>query len=205
MGNMTAEDRRKIKQNLPKTHLSSRHIENCCLVPDRLNMLESFPQNGIAAEIGVAYGEFTREIVQRTKPSHLHLIDTWDSHRYQDGLAAIHAEHDDAIRTGAITIHIGTSIAVLPTFFDHYFDWVYIDTDHTYQTTWAELQLAERKVKPGGLIAGHDFCVGNIITPWPYGVIEACLKFCVDYHWGFKFLTMEVHGHQSFALAKLPK
>lgn len=68
-------------------------------------------------------------------------------------------------------------------FEDSFFDWVYIDTDHSYCTTWNELLLCNKKVKPDGLIVGHGFCTGNVVTPVPYGVIEAVNKFCVEYNW----------------------
>jgi predicted O-methyltransferase YrrM len=39
---------------------------------------------------------------------------------------------------------------------DEYFDFVFIDTGHTYELTKAELRLWWRKVKNGGALAGHD-------------------------------------------------
>jgi hypothetical protein len=41
---------------------------------------------------------------------------------------------------------------------DDFFDWVYVDANHTYQFVVRDLRLYHRKVKPGGVLAGHDFC-----------------------------------------------
>ncbi len=83
------------------------------------------------------------------------------------------------------------------------FDWIYLDTDHSYETTLSELRLAAPKLKPGGLLAGHDYCTGNVITPVPYGVVEACHRFCVEAGWRFRFIALEERGRNSFALARL--
>ncbi|MGO8484993.1 hypothetical protein AB9F39_38295, partial [Rhizobium leguminosarum] len=51
-------------------------------------------------------------------------------------------------------------------------DWAYIDTDHSFELTWQELLICEKKVKRTGRIAGHDFCTGNKVKPIVYGVVE---------------------------------
>lgn len=201
---MTPEERTAMKAKMPKTRLSDEHVRNCRLVPDRLMMLDAMPKGGVVAEIGVAFGDFTKEITERCRPDELYLVDTWDTPRYQEGLQKIRSAHAEAIDAGRVKIHHGMSVKVMPELPGETFDWVYIDTNHSYETTMEELKEASRIVKPGGLICGHDFCNGNILLPWPYGVVEATLKFCVDFGWEFRFLTVEHHGHQSFALSRLP-
>lgn len=47
-------------------------------------------------------------------------------------------------------------------------DYVYIDADHHYEPVCRDIDAWLPKVKPGGIIAGHDFC------PYTgYGVIQA--------------------------------
>jgi len=158
------------------------------------------PQQGVVAEVGAAFGDFTREIVSRNNPRRLHLIDAWDSPRYEGGLRQIRETFADQIAAEAIIIDRGLSVNELPKYPDGYFDWVYIDTDHSYQTTLQDLRISAAKVKRDGFIAGHDYCSGNVIRPWPYGVIEACHQFCIEEGWRYAFLTLEFHGYQSFAL-----
>lgn len=40
---------------------------------------------------------------------------------------------------------------------DSYFDWIYIDDDHTYDGVLADLELCARIVRPGGFVAGDDY------------------------------------------------
>jgi hypothetical protein len=91
----------------------------------------------------------------------------------------------------------------LQQFPEAYFDWLYIDTDHSFATTARELEIAMHKVKPSGRIMGHDFCIGNVVTPVVYGVVQACNKFCVDHGWRYEYLTLESHGHFSFSLKRI--
>jgi hypothetical protein len=166
-------------------------------------MLGFMRKDAVVAEVGVAFGEFSREILNRCTPNQLQLIDAWSTERYQKGLEQVRSDLHDEIEAGQVTIHQGLSTEVLPEFDDGTFDWVYIDTNHTYATTLLELEIADKKVKSGGRIAGHDFCSGNVIKPVPYGVVEAVTKFCGDRDWQFEFLTLESHGHFSFSLMKL--
>ena len=191
------------KSDLPQTVLEHVHTRNCRVLPTRMHLLGCLPRGGVAAEIGVAFGNFTNEILERNKPEKLHLVDAWETGRYQQGLEQIHKRFSDQISCGAIEINKGLSTDRLPEFPDGYFDWVYIDTDHSYATTRNELRLAAKKIKPGGYIAGHDFTSGNPTKALSYGVIEACNEFCVNEGWEYAYLTLEPSGHFSFALVEL--
>lgn len=197
------ESRRGYKASLPAAALQPKHTQNCRVLPDRETLLLSIPSNGVCAEVGAAYGDYTALILALNKPMALHLIDAWDSDRYRSGLQQIQDKFKFYIAQDRLHIHQGYSTQQLTTFEDSFFDWVYIDTDHSYRTTWDELLLCNKKVKPDGLIAGHDFCTGNVVTPVPYGVIEAVNKFCVEYNWQYEFITLESHGHFSFCLRRL--
>lgn len=199
----TTEDRAKMVAAMPVARLSNYHTENCKLLPNRGELLHRIPSGGIAAEVGAAFGDFTDEIFKRNRPAQLHLVDSWASERYQQGLADIKTKFSDKIEKDALKIHQGLSIEMLPGFENEFFDWVYIDTNHSYGTTWKELVLSHSKVKRDGRIAGHDFCTGNVVAPVVYGVVQAVTRFCVDYGWQYEYLTVEHHGHFSFCLKRL--
>ena len=195
--------RRKYKNSMYSPDLQAIHTDGCAVLPSRTELLRCLLAGGVAAEIGVAFGDYTAEIVSINKPSRLHLVDAWDSERYQAGLQSIKVKFASEITAGAVVIDQGYSTDVLEKFPDGYFDWVYIDTDHSYETTYKELILSSRKVKRGGQIAGHDFCTGNVVKPVPYGVIEACNRFCVEEGWRYQYLAMASGGHMSFSLISL--
>jgi hypothetical protein len=195
--------RRALKQSTPRARLDFVHTEDARLLPNRSVLLERLPKNGIVAEVGVAFGDYTREILRVNTPNELHLIDSWASKRYEHGLETIQKEFADLIKDERLQIHRGLSHERLKDMPDYFFDWVYIDTNHSYGTTFKELRICHSKVKPTGRISGHDFCTGNVVDPVPYGVIEACNKFCVDFGWCYEYLTIESHGHFSFCLKRI--
>lgn len=197
------EARRRGISQIPNFQLEPRHLDRCRLLPDRVELLRRLPRHAIAAEVGVAFGDFTALILREADPVELHLIDAWSTDRYKSGLERIRDTHASALKCRKIQIQKGISTDRLDAFEDNYFDWIYIDTDHTYNTTLAELRLASRVVRPSGRIAGHDHCTGNVVKPFPYGVIQAVAQFCVEEGWGYEYLTSESHGHASFCLLKL--
>lgn len=194
------QERRALRKAMPRTALSPDHTARGRLLPDRLALLDHLPKGGTVAEIGVAKGDFSAEILARCAPDRLHLIDAWHTGRYAPAKAAVLARFAPAIAAGQVVVNPGLSLDVLSGFPDAAFDWVYIDTDHSYRLTAAELTLCARLVKPGGRICGHDFTTGNIVAPVVYGVVQAVNEFCMAKGWEYEFLTLESDCFFSFCI-----
>lgn len=191
-------------QRIPKVELRPEHIANLRVVADRRAFLEALPKGGVLAEAGVDHGDFSAMILAIMQPKRLHLIDVWSSKRYHGGLQdVVRKKFQHELASGQVQIDLGLSTEVLPRFTDGYFDLVYIDTDHGYTVTAAELELCRTKVKPGGIIAGHDYVTGNWDGGVRYGVVEAVHEFCVKYGWELILLTHETDRHLSFAIRKM--
>lgn len=190
---------------LPRIPLHDIHIADTQLITDRNSLLQLLPPQGIVAEIGVANGDFSRQIISLNRPEKLHLIDIWQGERFNDNLFNnVRSLFSHQLASGQVAIHRKLSTEAVHDFPDGYFDWIYIDTSHCYRGTKAELELYSRKVKPGGIIAGHDYTMGNWGKSFRYGVMEAVHEFCVAYGWRMKYLTMDLSENQSFALEKIP-
>ncbi|MBV9635057.1 MAG: class I SAM-dependent methyltransferase [Methylobacteriaceae bacterium] len=200
---LSFEERRQVRASMPRVALELRHLAAARLLPDREALLDAMPKHAVVAEVGVATGDFTVEILRRCAVQRLHLIDAWLGERYAPGLEAVRQRFASEIEARIVEINQGLSDEVLSGFPDAHLDWVYIDSDHGFETTLAELTICRRKMRPGGMIAGHDFCTGNVVKPVPYGVIPAVNKFCADFDWGFLYLTVESHGHFSFCIRSL--
>ena len=135
----------------------------------RAKFLEQMiPKGGVGAELGVYKGHFTRFILDVVAPERLHLIDPWyllgERWRWADGnqstieaLVAILRTYAAELTCGTVILHVGDDLEVLLTFPDSYFDWVYLDTTHSYGHSVKELELLGVKVKAGGVIAGDDW------------------------------------------------
>jgi predicted O-methyltransferase YrrM len=190
--------------DLPRLDLNQKHIRNLKVIEDRTRLLDFLPKNAVVAELGVDIGDFSSLIISKTNPVKIHLIDSWDTDRYSNSKKeSVIARFEKEIENNLIEINIGYSIQVLEKFENNYFDWIYIDTDHSYKTTKNELNLASRKVKNNGIICGHDYYMGNWITGYRYGVIEAVHEFCIEYNWEIIYLTIEQSIPPSFAIRKI--
>jgi predicted O-methyltransferase YrrM len=190
---------------LPHTELTANHIRSLRVAIDRAALMDWMPKHALAAEIGVAAGDFSAEILAHAEPQTLHLIDSWaHDERFLDLRETVAARFAAEVAGGQVVIDQGYSLDVLAGFPDGYFDWVYLDTGHDFTTTYQELELCRTKVKPGGIIAGHDYVTGHWLGWYRYGVIEAVNTFCVQYNWEMIYLTHEAHRHLSYALRHLP-
>lgn len=197
--------RRQInKTTLPEGRLEEKHVRNCQITLNRRAMLQRIGKLEVVAELGVNRGEFSREILDVMQPSRLHLVDIWDSERYHDGLFhEVTSKLATELESGSVQVHRKLSTEAHEDFPDEYFDMVYIDTDHSYQTTRDELMAYASKMKPDGILAGHDYSMGNWDASCRYGVFEAVHEFCVTFDWELCFLTAEPLESPSFAIRKI--
>lgn len=187
---------------IPYVELEAVHVSELKTLTNRDILLENLPRQAVVAEIGVFKGDFSQKILNTTDPVVLHLIDSWGGTTGTTNLELVRQRFAPEISAGKVRLHRQKSIAALGQFPDHYFDWVYLDTDHSYPTTAAELALCARVVKPSGWIAGHDYVTGNWNGGVRYGVVEAVNAFCVRENWAFRYLTAETHRHLSFAIQR---
>ena len=137
----------------------------------RLYALYSAPRDGVLAEIGVWQGGFSRRILQLRKPRELHLIDPWLfvaslPERMYGGSVAKGQSDMDAIMASVVNqfadrpevrVHRSTSIEAATRFAERYFDWVYIDGDHSYDAVLSDLNVWFPKLKVGGKIVLDDY------------------------------------------------
>ncbi len=135
----------------------------------RIEVLRRFiAPGGVGAEIGVHKGYFTAHLLRELTPQRLHLVDPWyllgaewnwgpPSRSTVDALCSILHRYTDELTAGRVVLHVGWDLEVLAAMPDASFDWVYLDTDHEYESTRLELEVLQRKVTPSGIIAGDDW------------------------------------------------
>lgn len=187
-------------ESVPET-LPDEHIRNVVIHPSREEMLTTLPTEGKVAELGVDEGDFSEQILSITEPESLFLVDVWETERYgEEKMRKVNKKFDDFAE---VSIVRERSEIALSEFEDDFFDLVYIDTTHSYEQTLEELYVSQRKVKKDGVIAGHDYCVGNVSKGAAYGVISAVHEFCVQENYRICHLSLETHGYRSFALEKI--
>ena len=116
-------------------------------------------------EVGVYEGRFSKMLLDRLDLDKLHSIDPWldangdfDDEVYQVAVASLKPYSDTC------DIIIDSSPRAAGKFEDASLDFVYIDGEHSYEATLADMRAWVSKIKPGGVLCGHDYSnVGNSI------------------------------------------
>ncbi len=132
---------------------------------DRETLADYLASQGATAgaEIGVQAGIYAEVLCQRIPGVCLYAVDSWLPYvRHEERVTADRAEalYTEAVgRLGRyrVTIMRSTSVAAARTIADESLGFVYLDADHEFSAVVADLAAWVPKVKPGGIVAGHDF------------------------------------------------
>ncbi len=181
--------------DIPK--LASQHIQNCRLLVSREELLKTLPKNSICAEIGIFEGYFSEEILKCVQPKKLHLIEI-----HEPFMNEVMERLEPLAQPGQITPHIGNSYDLLEEFEDNYFDWIYIDGNHSYEYVKKELLVAKRKVKTDGLILLNDYLLYDHINKYRMGVVDATNEFCLEYDYELIYLAFHPQMYCDVVLRK---
>lgn len=136
--------------------LEPRHIENCRLLPNREVLAREVLKKGaVAVEVGTLRGRFARTLLDAAEPCELHVIDI-DLRQLERELLA------SEIEAGRVIAHEGDSVAILSSFPDGYFDWVYIDADHSYAGVKRDVAARRRKLSQTGCLSSTTTRSGRL-------------------------------------------
>jgi Methyltransferase domain len=168
--------------------LLPRHIKNARLFSNRLEMLHTFAKNGsIGCEVGVWAGDFSELILRSIRPRKLHLIDI----EIQDG---VRSRFNQAGISSVLDIREGDSSTMLKQFPNGYFDWIYIDGDHSYEGVKCDADVAVDKIKADGFLFFNDYKMGDHNYPnifYPYGVIRVVNNLCLNNNFEMLVFTFQ--------------
>ncbi|MDB5672965.1 MAG: uncharacterized protein JWO25_3924 [Alphaproteobacteria bacterium] len=196
----------------------------------REELLQFFPKGGVGAEIGVAEGDYSAAILAAAEPRELHLIDPWshlepgsdhldaagflgalDEARIRGEVfdapppnQAGDGEHERVLARFAgderVRVHRQYSYKAVAGFAEGMLDFVYLDGNHNYEVVLSDLQDFAARLKPGGLLFGHDFFEDDFASREHYGVIEAVNTFLKRSD--FRFLALTWEPFSTFCLAR---
>ena len=149
---------------------------NCC--PRHFDYIAA--KDGIGAEIGVAYGEHAKTLLEIAKPRKLHLIDPYQFYG-QEPQSQLDEIKQIGTRdvVGPVEWHFTPSVVAAQEIKDQ-FDWVYIDGNHGYDAVLADIYSWWPKVKSGSrcILGGHDFDQFGLRM----GLVQAVLKFVNEFN-----------------------
>lgn len=133
---------------------------------NRFDMIMMFKDLGfkIGVEIGVERGYFSEALCKSNPDLHLYCIDPWVTyesghieHRTPDTMMKFMEQSKQRLAKYNATIIRMGSIKAATKFKHNTLDFVYIDGDHGYEATINDCMLWHKRVRPGGIIAGHDY------------------------------------------------
>lgn len=151
----------------------------------RENLIDLFDTKKIKiAEIGVEYGGFTEQYFN--EESEIHLIDMWTTEgndyyfstregQVEEGYRKVLSKYSDKKNVKIIKMKSSEASINYP---NDFFDWIYIDADHSYESVILDIKCWFPKLKKGGIISGHDFDPSpEDINYEKYGVKKAVEEF----------------------------
>lgn len=128
---------------------------------------------GVGVEVGALSGGNARNIMFQWEGHMLHLVDTWGEHgpEYKErtdwtDYNACYKECQELANKypGRVYLIKKPSLEAVKDFLPLQLDWVYIDSDHSEQACSADISNWWDKVKPGGIVGGHDTYIDRV---WP--------------------------------------
>jgi hypothetical protein len=136
--------------------------------PDFYSWLASEFRDGHGVEVGSFMGRsaayFAVELLRHGGTGRIDLVDSFINGASGRDVMELLAP----VRSTIGNIHTGLSWEGAQLYADQSLDWVYIDADHHYEPVCRDIDAWLPKVKPGGVIAGHDY------SNYPgFGVIQA--------------------------------
>ena len=152
----------------------------------------------VFVEIGSFFGASTAymavEILNSGKDIKFHAVDSWEG----DGDVSQYYSEKDVVYEKflanvapvreRIVVHRSLSVDAAEKFEDQSIVFCFIDAGHTYDSIIADLRAWLPKVKPGGLLAGHDYepsfpgviqAVNEIIGPRQITIQGVCWLYTV--------------------------
>jgi SAM-dependent methyltransferase len=121
------------------------------------------------AEIGVSMGLFSECLCSRINGLKLYLIDPYTPYHdfdFQSGIKIRtkqevqdkrYAKAKDRLSMFNCEFIKKPSMEAVKEFEDNSLDFVYIDGNHQYQFVYEDIREWSKKVRPGGIVSGHDY------------------------------------------------
>lgn len=160
-------------------------------IKHRIELVKLLPANSVVAEIGVAEGNFSKDLLD-AGVDRLFMVDYWGhipgvtgdgnfqqwwhDNNYQMAFNKVQPYGWRAKLLRGMSVDMADSVP------DESLDMLYLDAAHYYEGVMADLKAWYPKVKSGGIIAGHDYLCKD------YKVKEAVGDFIL-----YRMIEVEVH------------
>jgi hypothetical protein len=199
---------------IPAGKLPSELLKNCRVLPSRYDLLSYLPKQKVIAEIGVAFGDFSENLIRYCEPSLFLAIDTFILHTLVElwgkspretfgdltHLQFFQNRFSALIEQQALRVLEGDSSSRIEMLDDHSVDIFYVDGDHSYDGVWRDLTAITKKIRRGGLIIMNDYIMRDQYHP--YGVVQATNEFMTRENWEMLYFCLEPNMFCDVVLAQ---
>jgi len=152
----------------------------------RKELIQMLAERGAqwGVEVGTDHGKYAEQLLSIPN-LHLECVDPYIA--YTEGSKVHTQEEVDLIYQEAFKrlskyncfIHKTTSIDAVQGFTENSLDFVFIDGNHSYNFVKEDVTEWTKRVKPGGIVCGHDYKVDKTNN---YGVIEAVNEYVREHN-----------------------
>lgn len=151
-------------------------------------------QGSKGAEIGVHKGQFSELLCQENPQTTVYSIDPWKEFRRHTSIQKQRwlDEHYEEARarlskySNSVIVRKTSTEAALECPHNS-LDWVYIDGAHDFDNAMMDIILWSKNVKPGGVVAGHDWCEHRNEVRVAEAVLGYTLAYRIDPWFVFGF------------------
>lgn len=147
----------------------------------------------VGAEIGVMRGGYSKVICQNNPQAKLYAIDSWKAYEQYDDFTKESQFPDfynyavNLLSKYNCKIIRKSSMEAVGDFKDESLDFVYIDANHALKYVVEDIVEWTKKVRKGGIVAGHDFKLDEK-DPLKSHVVHALNAYIASYNIDYVFI-----------------
>jgi hypothetical protein len=153
-------------------------------------------QYSVGAEVGVARGNLTKTVLARNPQLHMYAVDLWapmpegvdggKQYKLWDftNIKKRFDEQTSPFRSRLTVLH-GISWEISDQVEDNSLDFVFLDADHEYESVIKDIQAWTPKLKPNGMMSGHDTHFDSVAKAIDE-LIPKHIKVGIDHCWEAK-------------------
>lgn len=184
--------------------LTEDSLQDAKLYGCRADSIKSWPKQTKIAELGVAAGWFTRQVLEVVQPALFDAYDTFRLHEIpmlwgQESVKILdnktHLDYyetkfQDQMAKGSLRTFPGDSSTELSKRESEFYDIIYIDGNHSYEGVKRDTAASLATIKPDGMLVFNDYVfydkTGNM-----FGVVPVVNDLCVNHGWKVVYLALQ--------------
>lgn len=191
-------------------------LKDAKLYGSRADSIKSWRKHTRIAELGVAAGWFTRQVLEVVQPA---LFDAYDTFRLHEipmlwgqesskilenktHLDYYQEKFKGHVEEGTLRTFKGDSSTELSKRENEFYDLIYIDGNHSYEGVKRDTAAALKTIRTDGMLVFNDYVfydkTGNM-----FGVVPVVNDLCVNHGWRVVYLALQQEMFCDIAITRI--